>query len=291
MRSTRFLFGMIMAAAAAAVAAQDVKAYLQQYSRDVKPIEFAAGMQEFGMASRLSNAVFKPAGAGPFPVVVLGHACGGVDRPHIRERMREFLAAGYAVMALDSFGPRGLQNCRGQTAVRSPATVMDAYRALEHLSGLPGVDSKRIFFVGYSWGGVVAPQLASPQSAEVFNAKQRYRALVSYYGGCSYHLAPPAPAVEYMLPDTDQPILMLMAGRDKEFDAKECVARLESMKAAGKPVSWHVYPETHHAWDQSDQRGREVIRTPTGESNQYLYDAAATADSTRRTIEYLDGFH
>lgn len=267
--------------------AQEYKAYLQQWTRDLKQVEFTPGVQELGMFSRLSNATFKPAGAGPFPAVVLGHSCGGVNRPHIKERMREFLDAGFAVLALDTFGPRGLQHCRNQSAIRGPATVMDAYRALAHLAALPAVDRNRIYFVGYSWGGTVAPQLASPQSAEAFGSALRYKATVSYYAGCNYHLPPPAPPVPYLQPDTDRPVLMLLAGRDKEFNAAECVAMMEPMKAAGQPVSWHVYPETHHAWDQSDQRGQDVIRTPLGQMNVYMHDAGATADSTRRTMEFL----
>ena len=54
-----------------------------------------------------------------------GHTCGGVSQPHIRERMRELLDAGYAVLALDTFGPRGISQCRNQTMIRSSATVMD----------------------------------------------------------------------------------------------------------------------------------------------------------------------
>src|SRR3954471_8522384 len=114
MQYRRFLLPILLAAAAAA-SAQDVKPYLLQMTREAKPLEFAPGLQELGTFSRLSNSVFKPAGAGPFPAVVVGHTCGGVNRPHVRERMREFLAAGYAVLAVDSFGPRGVQSCRNQS--------------------------------------------------------------------------------------------------------------------------------------------------------------------------------
>lgn len=281
---------MIAFASAAAAAQQDYRAYLQQWTRDIKQVEFQPGLQDLGILSRLSNAAFKPTGSGPFPAVVVSHACGGVNKAHIKERMREFLDAGFAVLALDSFGPRGLQQCRNQTFLRGPGTVMDAYRALAHLAAMPEIDRSRVFFVGYSWGGTVAAQLASPQTAEVFQSPHRFRASVSYYAGCNFHFPPPAPPLTYLQSDTDRPVLMLMAGRDQEFNVPECVSTLEALKAAGKQVSWHVYPETHHAWDQTEQRGQEVIRTPLGKMNTYLHDPAATADSTRRTIEFFNSF-
>lgn len=267
--------------------AQDVKEYLRTTTDQLASVEFRSGVSELGIFSSISNAVFRPEGkAPPYPIVVLGHTCGGVGRPHIRERMRELLDAGFAVLALDSFGPRGIDNCRNQTRIRSSATVMDAYHALTHLTTLPEIDKFRIYFAGYSWGGVVAPLLASPQSAEAFGSKLRYRALVSNYGGCSYQHSASTPRLFYLLKDTDRPILMLLASEDKEFKVSDCLPVLDELKAAGKPVEWHVYEGTYHAWDQSNT-GYSVT-TGWNETNFYRYSGDATSDSTKRMIAFFN---
>jgi dienelactone hydrolase len=284
----RTAFAFVMAATSGMASAQELREFLTESTRDVKQLDFSTEVKELGVFSNLSNTLFKPKGAPPYRTVVLGHTCGGVTRPHIRERMNELLDAGFAVVALDSFGPRGLQQCRNQNVIRTPGTVMDAYRMLSKLQSVPQVDQGRIYFAGFSWGGVVAPMLASPQSAQAFGSTARYRAIASWYGGCSYEQATPAAKIRYLFEDSDRPLLMLMAGQDKEFKASNCFPLMDEMKAAGKPVSWHIYSEVHHAWDQSEHRGNYTITTPTGERNVYKYDAEATKDSTRRMIEFFN---
>lgn len=261
---------------------------LREQTAHLKRLEFRPGTSELGLFSSISNAIFRPEGKGPYPVVVIGHTCGGVGQPHIRDRMRELLDAGFAVLPLDTFGQRGITQCRNQTKVPLVATVMDAYHALEHLDKVAEIDKSRVYFTGYSWGGFVAPLLASPRPAEAFGAKLRYRAIVSNYGACSWQDRPDSRRNFFLLPDTDRPLLMLMASEDKEGKVSDCIPSLEKLKAAGKPVEWHVYPDTHHAWDQRNQTGNERITTGWGEVSVYLYSADATRDSTRRMIEFFN---
>jgi dienelactone hydrolase len=269
---------------------QGISNLLKRETAQLKPVSLEAGVSELGVFSSISNAVFKPAGSGPFPAVVLAHTCGGVGRPHIRERMRELLDAGFVVLPLDSFGPRGIASTCGNAPRRlgTGAMVMDAYAALEHLSRLQIVDPARIYATGYSYGAVVTPMLASPQSAAVFESNLRFRALVSNYGACTFQRSPEAPRIHFLQKDVDRPLLMLMAGEDKEYKPADCFPLLDELKAAGKAVEWHVYPDTHHAWDQRDQTGMMKVTTGWGEVGVYLYSAEATRDSTRRMIEFFN---
>jgi dienelactone hydrolase len=58
----------------------------------------------------LRAAVLRPAGAGPFPVVVGLHGCGGLGNrramvePRLADWGQRLVAAGYAVVFPDSFG-------------------------------------------------------------------------------------------------------------------------------------------------------------------------------------------
>jgi dienelactone hydrolase len=204
--------------------------------------------------------------------------------------MRELLDAGFVVLPLDSFGPRGLTSTCGNVPRRLPASVMvmDAYAALEHLGRLPVVDADRIFASGYSYGATVMPMLASPQSAAVFASTRRYRAVVSNYGACAFQRSPEAPRTHFLQRDVDRPLLMLMAGEDREYKPADCFPLLDDLKAAGKAVQWHVYADTHHAWDHRDHNGNMKVTTGWGEVSVYLHSAEATRDSTRRMIEFFN---
>src|SRR5260370_32397700 len=58
----------------------------------------------------IGGAMFKPAGARPFPAVVYMTGCGGIDGPVNRAQQKttidHLLAKGVAILILDSFIPR-----------------------------------------------------------------------------------------------------------------------------------------------------------------------------------------
>ena len=278
--------GIAIALACVSASAQDMREFIRTSTVGLSPVPIKPDVGELGAMSNLSNGVFRPTGQGPFPAVVLGHTCGGVSRPHIKDRMSELLNAGFMVLALDSFGPRGINNCRTQSRIQATATVLDAYGALEHLSKLPMVDASRIYFSGYSWGGWAAALLASPQSAQVLDSKLRYRAVVSNYGFCVSQRNASSPRYYPLQKDVDVPLLVLMASEDKEGKTADCLPILQELKAGGKPVQWHVYENTHHAWDQPDLKDYKIT-TGWGETNLYRYSKEATVDSTKRMIDFF----
>src|SRR5690348_2545100 len=62
---------------------------------------------------RLVGYLARPQGAGPFAAVVLLHGCGGFHSSMISwaDRLSRY---GYAALAVDSFGPRGMgDHCGG----------------------------------------------------------------------------------------------------------------------------------------------------------------------------------
>lgn len=267
--------------------AQEMKEFIQKTTANLTPVSIKTDVGVLGLFSSISNGVFQPKGKGPFPAVVVGHTCGGVSVPHIRARMQELLDAGFMVLALDSFGPRDIANCRTQSKILATATVMDAYQALDHLSKLPIVDASRIYFSGYSWGGWVAPLLASPQSADALGSKLRYRAVVSNYGFCVSQRNANSPRYYPLQKDIDRPLLVLMASEDKEGKPTDCLPLLQELKSAGKPVEWHLYENTYHAWDQANGADYTVT-TGWGETNIYRYSKDATIDSTKRMIGFFN---
>lgn len=240
-------------------------------SQDFKPVTIEAEIKEsIGTFTSISNYVFKPPGQGPFPAVVLMHTCGGIQNPHMREHGQEILKAGYVVLMLDSFSPRGIENCsRGPLSVA--AGVVDAYAALAFLSNQSFVDKSRVYQVGYSWGAIVATLLASPQSATVAGSTLRFRGTVSNYSTCIYR-----DKYAFVLRDIDRPVLMLLGERDEELPPASCFPLLEEMKSAGLPIQWHIFPGATHGWDKDGQANRG-----------YVYNEETAKEATRRLLEFL----
>ena len=250
--------------------AQDVKSLMTTRLQGQVPVTFEAQPKEdFGALTPLSNTVFKPAGPGPFPAVVLVHTCGGVEQPHMREHGRGLWGAGYVVLMQDSHTARGIKTCR-ERAVLSTVGALDAYAALRHLAAQPYVDRNRIFIAGYSWGGFVAQLVSSPQSASAVGSTLRFRAAVSNYGNCDAGTFP------RLSRDVDRPLLMLMGGSDRETPPASCFPLLEEVKAAGAPVQWHLYPGASHGWDKRDQA-----------SSGYVFDPDTTSDANKRMLDFL----
>jgi dienelactone hydrolase len=61
------------------------------------------------------------------------------------------------------------------------------------------------------------------------------------------------------------------------------------MKVAGKPVQWHVYPNTTHGWDKAENNGY-VYRAANGETMTYRYDETVTKDAIHRMIAFFNSF-
>jgi len=261
-----------LVAAHCSLGAQELQAQLAP-PLDVKPVAFNDEVKEsIGVFTDVANTVFKPAGEGPFPAVVLMHTCGGLKgapNAHMKQHAQELLEAGYVVLVIDSFGPRGFDNC----STRAPSGsggIADAYAALAFLAAKPFVDGARIYQAGYSWGAFISALLASPQSARLAGAERRFAATVANYGGCAFK------GKSMVLQDVDRPLLMLMGGRDDEVPAAPCFPLLDDLKAAGKPVQWHVYPDATHAWDKSGQASRG-----------YVFNQPVAKDATARMLGFL----
>jgi dienelactone hydrolase len=119
----------------------------------------------------------KPAGNGPFPVVLFAHMNGGLGARWIREwtdngswTLEQFLKAGYAVAWLryraevrDSYGEplkEGTWEGR-QIFNRGPLEYDDAIATIKFVKTLPYVDAQRVGYLGLSHGGEMLMKIAS----------------------------------------------------------------------------------------------------------------------------------
>jgi dienelactone hydrolase len=134
-----------------------------------KPDSFKERDVTFGEDDwKLPGTLTVPNGSGPFPAAVLVHGSGPNDRDEtvggakVFKDLAEGLATrGIAVLRYEKrtkqYGPRmaALKNLTVEEE-----TVDDAVKAVALLRTLPEIDGKRVFVIGHSLGGYLAPRIA-----------------------------------------------------------------------------------------------------------------------------------
>lgn len=146
------------------------------------------GDRDFSLAAR----VFRPAGPGPFPLVVINHGTpvSIADASRVKlgfsQAAQWFVSQGYAVVVAlrpgfgDSDGPymeRSTGQCDDRDYVHDGRATAAVEAAIaESAAALPGIDPHRIVVVGQSAGGFGAIALADAPPPGVI-------AVISFAGG------------------------------------------------------------------------------------------------------------
>jgi dienelactone hydrolase len=275
--------------APAPAAAQSVPDGLAARASVAPDLKFPTTAKKLGSFTSLDMAIFRPEGDGRHPAVVLHHTCSGVTE-HLRFWTGELLKQGYVVFVLDSLGPRRIKSvCTPTREMSFGRGVKDAFDALAHVKTLPFVDPDRVALVGFSWGAIIAHLTSSDAVAAKLKATSRYAAAVSFYGHCWVPALPQfgTPEVEFLQKDLSRPTLLLMGEADTESPPSHCVRRLQSLKAAGAPVEWHVYPGATHCWDCAEYHG---VRKPNlffGGTIELSYSKGITEESAKQVTDFL----
>jgi dienelactone hydrolase len=267
--------------------AQPLSAEALARANKAPDLKFPDEPREFSFASPLAMAIYKPAGAGPFPALVVMHTCGGL-RQELWDWARLALDRGYVVFVMDSLGQRGVsaqQGCSASTWVPPSRGAKDAFQAREHLRKFAFVDQDRVALLGFSWGAMVGLFVSNGAIASQLSSS-RYAAVVGLYPICYVAGSTFYPAIEWLRPEVDRPLLVLMGEEDNEAPPAACIPRLERLAQKGAPVEWHVYPATTHCWDcrTLDNFSKTEFLGPT---IVYRYDRKVMLDSAERTFAFL----
>jgi carboxymethylenebutenolidase len=214
-------------------------------------------------ALRLKGYLWKPAGPGPFPVVLFNHGSGGEDAQHTAGRtMAEaaavlapvFLKHGYVFFYLCRRG-QGLSADQGpftqdllkQAEAKGPdarkqahyqlltgGQLDDALAGLAFLKSVPGVDVKRIAIVGHSFGGMLT-LLSGDHDSTI-------RAEVSFAAGAkSWHASQELrQRILASVDKTAAPIMLVQAAND--FDTTSSTEVSAELDRQQKPHLLKIYP-------------------------------------------------
>ncbi len=202
-------------------------------------------VEQAGRTVQLSAQLFRPANAtAALPAVALFHGCGGPGQN--TARMAGLLASwGYAALVVDSFSARGLKDICGRnwpTPAAAAARAGDIDASLAWLARQPGIDARRLAYMGYSYGGGVA-MLRALSGTPDDRTPAAARAVVLVYPDCAL-----ADALGPRLV-VRQPVLFAMGALDDWTPVAQCRAVLERVVGGRELVETKVYENAHHSFD------------------------------------------
>ncbi len=197
-------------------------------------------------------------GSGP-GVIVIQEWWGLVD--HIRDVCDRFAAEGFVALAPDLYHGKTTKSPdeagKMMMALRIDEAEKDLSSAIDFVVNHKATTSTKVGVVGFCMGGALSLYAATKNS--------NVGACVVYYG---IH-----PNVKPDLNNLLSPVLGIYAENDG-FVTPAVVHELErKLDELGKSKEFHIYPNTDHAF--------------FNDSRPEVYDAEASADAWKRTLEFL----
>lgn len=200
------------------------------------------------------------------PVVVALHGCGGMyatvgsRKGQLSARHQGMtdllLAQGYSVVWPDSLTPRQetslCEQSMASRQVRQSHRRSDVHTTLAWLGQQAWTDPQRVALLGWSHGGSAV--LASSDSRQKPpQSSVTPDIALAFYPGCSDALRRAYQAT--------WPVHLLLAGSDDWTPAAPCVALAQK---AG--MSFKLYPDSHHGFDNPVGQVKHLPRVPNGQN-------------------------
>ena len=226
----------------------------------------------------LRAKLYKPTGEGKFPAVVLMHGCGGWQPSveySLKSHAKYLVKQGYAVLNVDSFGPRHIVNgktCGSYQLLREARKyrTSDAFDALHYLQAQSFVDPDNVFLMGQSNGGSVAIISSKESTERNYGAgAPGFRAIAAYYPWCG--------AFGGSRVTLGTPLIVFGGGQDDWVPPEGC----ERVRASGADYQVHIYPDAAHSFDLEIMKQRYY-------GNLVGYSKSATQDSRVKMMVFFN---
>ena len=219
-----------------------------------------------------------PAGAGPFPAVVLAHGSGRVTRDQLTWAARQFTRLGFAVLRFDKRGVGASTGTYIFVGTKDspwvfPQLAGDVAAGVRFLRTRPEIDPRRIGVFGASQAGWILPLTARDMGDLAFMilwsgpvctvgeemfyseiventglpAADGNRAMPEFNGPRGFDPVPVLRAV-------NTPALWLLGLDDHSIPVERTVTNLKLLATSGRPFTWKVYDGLDHqlspsVWD------------------------------------------
>lgn len=236
----------------------------------------------------LHAQLYKPDGAGPFPVVIALHGCGGLSTatdavlPRYRDWVDQLLKTKHAVLLPDSFGSRELgPQCKvkERRVLARRERVADVNAARQWLVTQDWVMRDRISLIGWAHGASAVLWAVRPQLA-ARGLEPDYRSAIAFYPDCRVSVGTGWSA--------RVPTLLLIGSSDDVSSPSSCKTMVDGARGRSALARIVVYPDAEHDFDVSKMATRSVGVDPAAqERGRVATDAEARADAQKRVAEWL----
>jgi carboxymethylenebutenolidase len=205
------------------------------FAADGKPVTYKSGTET------VDALLYTPPGKGPFPALVVIHEYWGLN-DWVKEQASKLADHGYVALAIDLY--RGKVATTPDEAheimrgVPEDRANRDLLAASAYLRSRKDVDPARVGSIGWCMGGGYAFNLAVNDP--------KLKAVVINYG----HLA----SDDATLKKINAAVLGIFGGQDRGIPPGD-VKKFESqMKALGKTVEIHIFPDAGHAFENPNNK-------------------------------------
>jgi dienelactone hydrolase len=285
-RLNRWIGGLILSACATQVSASTLMDGVTTLAAGWLSEAQSSGELWAKLESHATLAMPKPIGA-KVPLVVMAPGCLGWRLHH--ERWRSvFLAAGFAVLHVDSFAARGLTDpkaieavvCEGE-GIYGFERAGDIAVTMERMKVPTAIDQSRVVLAGWSHGGWAVWDLLHfiQQDKRPPNLRdwrkpnaERIKAIIAFYPYCGFGSHSYARSMTGWTQ-----ALVFMGAEDENVPLEPCRKRMAELREKGARAEFVVYPGATHWFDHN----ADFDLLP------HRYDPDATAESQRRVLNLL----
>ena len=176
----------------------------------------------------LPGTLALPKGAGPFPAIVLVHGSGPHDRDETIGPNKPFLdlarglaAQGIAVLRYEKRTRARPQDFAGKPFGVDEETTHDAVRAVAALRAVEGIDPGRVYVLGHSQGGMMAPRIA---------------AMSGHVAGLVLLAAPARPLLDIVI-EQNRRLAVLDDGKTSDAERDAITALIKQARVARDPAT------------------------------------------------------
>jgi dienelactone hydrolase len=225
----------------------------------------------------LQAYVLKPAGSGPFPVVVAMSDCGGLTgngnvlRASYQDWAQRFNAAGFAVLFPDGLGSRDLNaKCGAPNPKMRPSRegAADIAAVRQWLTQQDWVVPGRLTLVGWGEGGSAVLWAVRPQVRP--GSGPDFRSAVALYPVCQ--------RLARLGWSSRVPMLVLTGSKRDVAATKACQQMVDNAKGRSALAQFSVYP------DQADVVGSAE---DAAVNSSVVRSLVALGNDSKRVIDWL----
>lgn len=246
-----------------------------------------------GHAERLAPGftVMKPFGFGPFPVALQLHGCAG-SQPFQKRYAEAAVQAGFAVVIVDSFRPRGMSRLDGSllvctgTTLRGSQRAADLYAVMHWLKGQAWADHTRVVTAGWSHGGwtIMDAMAQGGEAARMTGLTDVGPDLLKGVRGAFLvypYAAFPSLTSARGWGGSKPKVFAVLGGKDAVVGVRYPQKSLDRLRRDGLSVDTLLFPDATHAFDDDDANDpRTRYRPDLSEQARGFYVKALRASLT-----------